>query len=71
MKGRKLKEAIQLYSSGQPVGRHTVTFVYDKDSYGNITLLDKCPICKGTGNDWDAVDETNFPCFNCDNGYCK
>lgn len=30
-----------------------------------------CHICKGTGNDYDAFSECEFPCFNCKNGFVR
>jgi hypothetical protein len=30
-----------------------------------------CPICKGTGNDYDAFGECEFPCLNCKDGVSK
>ena len=30
-----------------------------------------CPICKATGNDWDAVGECDFPCLNCKDGLVR
>ena len=39
------------------------------------TRIDKwheiCPICKGTGNDYDAYAEQDFPCLNCKNGFIR